>query len=101
MRPGRPRKYHDDVTLPDRLVSRVRRGMSFDGAARACGVPGTTWARWRRQERAGDKELVAIFDRLRRARAAWQQAGTGMSDAEWEADPQWRAFFASLDRAAR
>ncbi len=30
MRPGRPRKYHDDITLEDRLVSRVRRGMSCE-----------------------------------------------------------------------
>lgn len=99
---SRPRLYHLQPALIDRLAADVRAGASFHAAAAARGIPETTWYRWRRQERAGDRELGAILRRLDRMRAAWREARGWPTFAEWEAsDPELRDFLARVDGAAR
>lgn len=87
----------------DRLAVHVRAGASLHAAAVVgCGIPETTWYRWKRQWRAGDGELGALFGRLERAQTARRDAERRpLFDGNLASDPDAVRFFASLDRAAR
>ncbi len=85
----------------DRLAVHVRAGASLHAAAVVgCGIPETTWYRWKRQWRAGDGELGALFGRLERAQTARRDAERRPLFDPLASDPEYRAFF-GLDRAAR